>query len=48
MMERKIAMKKGTIEKKIPENLVSEYLHLGWKKKEEKLLEEKPHSFKMK
>lgn len=47
-MERKITMRKGTIEKKIPENLVSEYLHLGWKKKVEKLQEEKPHSFKLK
>ena len=48
MMERKITMKKGTVEKQIPENLVSEYLHLGWKKKEQKPVEEKPHSFKLK
>lgn len=48
-MERMITMTKDTIEKRIPENLVSEYLHLGWKrKKEEKQLEEKPHSFKIK
>lgn len=45
-MERKIAMKKGTIEKNIPVNLVSEYLQLGWKKVEDKKTE--INSFKLK
>lgn len=42
-MERKIAMRKGTIEKKIPVNLISEYMQLGWKEvKQRKIEEEKP------
>lgn len=49
-MERKIAMKKGTIEKKIPVNLVSEYMQLGWKevKKIKTIEEEKPSTFRLK
>ena len=49
-MERKITMKKGTIEKKIPVNLVSEYMQLGWKEvKQIKIIEEeKPSTFKLK
>ena len=39
-MERKIAMKKGTIEKKIPVNLVSEYMQLGWKEVKQRKIEE--------
>ena len=42
MMERKIAMKKGTIEKKIPVNLVSEYMQLVWKEVKAQKIEEKP------
>lgn len=30
-MERKVEIKKGKVIKKINENLLSEYLHLGWK-----------------
>ena len=42
-MERKITMRKGTIEKKIPVNLISEYMQLGWKEiKQRKIEEEKP------
>ena len=52
-MERKITMRKGTIEKKIPVNLVSEYMQLGWRevKNELKLNKEtieKPSAFKLK
>lgn len=52
-MERKITMKKGTIEKKIPVNLVSEYMQLGWKEvknelKENKGTTEKPLAFRLK
>lgn len=52
-MERKITMKKGSIEKNIPVNLVSEYLHLGWKEvknesKFDKETEEKPSTFRLK
>jgi hypothetical protein len=53
-MERKITMKKGTIEKKIPVNLVSEYMQLGWKEvknqkeEKEKVAVEKINSFRLK
>lgn len=48
-MERKITMRKGTIEKKIPVNLVSEYMQLGWKEvKQIKIIEEKPSTFRLK
>lgn len=52
-MERKITMRKGSIEKKIPVNLVSEYMQLGWReiKKELKFNKEtteKPSAFKLK
>lgn len=48
-MERKITMKKGSIEKKIPVNLVSEYMQLGWKEvKQTTIEEEKPSTFKLK
>ena len=51
-MERKITMKKGSIEKKIPVNLVSEYMQLGWKEvKQPKVVEqniEKTSTFKLK
>lgn len=52
-MERKIAMRKGSIEKKIPVNLVSEYKQLGWTEVVHKRIEEKPaieklNSFKLK
>lgn len=49
-MERKITMRKGTIEKKIPVNLVSEYMQLGWKevKQIKTIEEEKPSTFKLK
>lgn len=33
-MEKKIRLNKNGISKFIPENLVSEYLQLGWKKAE--------------
>ena len=41
-MERKITMKKGSIEKNIPVNLVSEYMQLGWKKVKQLKTTEKP------
>lgn len=52
-MERKITMRKGTIEKKIPVNLISEYMQLGWKevkqrKVEEKIATEKLSTFRLK
>ena len=52
-MERKITMRKGSIEKKIPVNLVSEYMQLGWKevKNELKINKEtieKPSAFRLK
>lgn len=52
-MERKIAMRKGNIEKKIPVNLVSEYKQLGWtevthRRIEEKATMEKLNSFRLK
>ena len=50
-MERKITMRKGSIEKSIPVNLVSEYMQLGWKEvkriKEEKPVE-KLNTFRLK
>lgn len=50
-MERKILMKKDSIEKRIPENLVSEYMQLGWEKVRDRKNEdfsEKPNSFRLK
>lgn len=51
-MERKITMRKGTIEKKIPVNLISEYMQLGWEEvKQPKFVEttaEKPSAFRLK
>ena len=41
-MERKITMKKGSIEKNIPVNLVSEYMQLGWKEVKQPKTTEKP------
>lgn len=41
-MERKITMRKGTIEKKIPVNLISEYMQLGWKEVKQLKATEKP------
>ena len=52
-MERKITMRKGTIEKKIPVNLISEYMQLGWRevkfrKNEEEKTVEKVNTFRLK
>lgn len=51
-MERKITMRKGTIEKKIPVNLVSEYMQLGWKEVKQRKIQEETieerNTFKLK
>lgn len=35
-MEIKVELKKGNVTKKVDENLVSDYLHMGWTKVEKK------------
>lgn len=53
-MEKTITMKKGSIEKNIPTNLVSEYMQLGWKEVKKNKIEDsysdngKSNSFRLK